>query len=165
MLITNLDEVTISQIIQIAEKVKTIKIVTPNVNRFLYLEEKLYLEYGIAIQVTSNKEKALRYAEVIINIDFDENRINEYEISQSAMLVNIGREIKTSNSRFKGQIFNYYKINYDKEILEDIKERVNFNDIVLYESMIYKRDTFSHIRRQLNNDNVRFIRTDRINLY
>ncbi len=164
MLITNLEEVTVSQIIQIAEKVKTLKIITPNVNRFAYVEEKLYLEYGIAIQVTSNKEKALREAEVIINLDFDENRINEYEISTNAIIVNIGKKANIDDPRFKGQIFNYYKIDYNKEILDGIKERLDYNDIVLYESMIYKRDTFSHIRKQLDTDNVRFIRTNWVKL-
>lgn len=159
ILINNLEDVFISQIIQIAEKVKTLKIVTPNVNRFRYVEEKLYLEYGIALQITSNKEKALANTEIIINLDFDEVRLNQYEIFPNAIIVNIGKEAKINESKFDGEIFNYYKIEYNKEILDIFEGNLDFDKNVIYESMIYKKDTFSHIKKQLDSDNVRFIRT------
>ena len=47
ILINDMEETATSQIKQIAKEVKSLKIVTSKVNRFIYLEEKLYSDYGI----------------------------------------------------------------------------------------------------------------------
>ena len=70
IIINNAEDIAISQIEEIAKRVKNIKIVTSNINQFSYLEEMLYIDYGIAMQITSNKEKALSGVDIIINYDF-----------------------------------------------------------------------------------------------
>ena len=131
---------------------------TPKVHNFLYLEEKLYSEYGIAIQVTSNKNKAIANSEIIVNFDFDSEMINKYNICNDAYIINIKKETKIDDLKFNGIIFNNYEIEYNKEILNQIPEKEEFDDNILYESLIYRRDTFLHIRKQLDFDKVKLMK-------
>ena len=114
ILIDNMEEAIISQIKQIAKEVKSLKIVTSKVNRFIYLEEKLYSDYGIGVQVTNNKEKALQSSEIIVNIDFDEDMLKKYYIKNDATIINIKKKIKKISDRFNGIIINDYKKKYNE---------------------------------------------------
>lgn len=153
ILINDMEETAISQIKQIAKEVKSLKIVTSKVNRFIYLEEKLYSDYGIGVQVTNNKEKALQSSEIIINIDFDEDMLKEYCIKDNATIINIKKTIKKIDN-FNGVIINDYKIKYNEEMFKGIKKCSNFDKKVLYESLIYRRDNFYNIKKQLNSDGI-----------
>lgn len=153
MIINAPDEIIFAQLIQIAEKVRSLKIVTNKINRFSQIEEKLYIDYGIAVQITSNREKAMLNSDIIINID--EYDIDKYKISNSASVVNIGYNVQLNNENFYGEVINWYEIEYNKEILEGFEERDNYDHNVIYESMIYKRAKFMHIKKQLDLDGVR----------
>lgn len=157
ILINNIEEVAISQIIEIAKRVKSLRIITPKVNKFLYLEEKLYIEYGIAVQITNNKTKALLNAEIVVNFDFDEERINQYVFMPSATIINIKKQTNINDTNFRGSVINNYKIECDEEILEGIEGKSNFDSNILYESLIYRKDTFYHIRKQLEEDKVELL--------
>lgn len=150
------EDVVVSQILDISDKIKSIKIVTPNINSFSRIEEELYIETGIPIQITNNKEKAIVNSEIIINIDFSEEKINEYKINNQAIIINIGNEADVKEPNFKGEIFDYYEIKCEKDFLEEVKFGKNLDNNVLYESLIYRRDTFNHIQKQLNIDGVSF---------
>lgn len=154
ILINNMEETVISQIRHIAKEVKSLKIVTSKVNRFIYLEEKLYTDYGIGIQVTNNKEKALQASEIIINIDFDEDMLKDYCIKNDATIINIKKKIKKISNNFNGIIINDYKIKYNEETFEGIKKASSFDEKVLYESLIYRKDNFFNIKKQLNSDGI-----------
>ena len=78
ILVINIDDVIIKQLIQIAEVVKNLKVITKYKSRLSYVEQKLYDTYGIAIQVTNNKDKAITNDDIIINIDLDEIQLKEY---------------------------------------------------------------------------------------
>lgn len=154
ILINTVEETITTQILEIAKKVKSLKIITNNINKFIYMEEELYINYGIAIQVTNNKNKALQNSEIIINIDFEEHNLNLYNIKDDATIINIKKKITKISNEFKGIIINDYKIKYNEEIFNDIKEKNDFDENVLYESLIYRKDTFSHIKEQLEKDNI-----------
>ncbi len=154
ILIDNMEEAIISQIKQIAKEVKSLKIVTSKVNRFIYLEEKLYSDYGIGVQVTNNKEKALQSSEIIVNIDFDEDMLKKYYIKNDATIINIKKKIKKISDRFNGIIINDYKIKYNEEMFQGIKDSSSFDEKVLYESLIYRRDNFFNIKKQLTSDGI-----------
>ena len=154
ILINNMEEVAFSQIIEIAKKVKTLKIVTTNINRFSYIEEKLYIQFGIAVQITSNKEKALANAEIIINYDFDD-RINEFKLLPSATIINIKQKPRIDNSKFNGDVINSYEIECNDNLFEDFEEKNSYDMNILYESLIYRKDTFYNIKKQLDIDGVR----------
>lgn len=69
MFIEKFEDIIASQIIEIAKKVKTLKIITNDINKFMNLEEELYIEYGIAVQITNNKKRAAENADIVINYD------------------------------------------------------------------------------------------------
>lgn len=156
ILIKNIEEIAISQIIEIAKRVKRIKIVTNRINSFSYIENKLYEEHGIAIQITSNREKALANSKVIINFDFDELQMNEFIFPENSNIVNIKNMVSINNQKFSGHIFNYYKITYSDDLFDKIGDRFCFNENVLYEGRIYRKDSFFNIRRQMESDGVAF---------
>lgn len=157
ILINNIEEAVFSQIIEIAKSVKVLKLVTKRPSNFSYIEGRLYDEYGIGLQVTNNKQKALANVDAIINFDFDEAQINEYVFFDSPIIVNIKNKICINNSNFFGNILNYYKISYKQEIFDEIEKDASFDTNVLYESLIYRKDTFLNIKRQMDNDGVRLI--------
>lgn len=147
------DEIILAQISEIAKKVKTLKIISGFTFGLDYLEEKLYNEYGIAIQITNNKRKALANTDIVINFDLKEEKLKEYIINPKAILVNIKENIKN----FSGTNINYYKIEYNRENFDKMKNETSFDSNVIYEGFIYRRDTLQNIRKQLMLDNVRLI--------
>ena len=76
-------------IVLIARKVKRLTIVSNNINKFRYLEEKLYNEYGIAIELSNNRRKSLLNSNIIINVDFEEEMVNKYNINSKAIIINL----------------------------------------------------------------------------
>ena len=117
----------------IAQNVKRVNIVTNHSNKFKKLEEYLYNELGIILNITNNKNKSLANAGLIINIDFPEEIINKYEINSNAIIVNIFNEIKIRAKKFNGININYYKACIPKEYQID-----GFQNNLVYESSIYK---------------------------
>ena len=72
-------------------------------------------------------------------------------------IINIQNAIQINKENYKGKIINNYKIDYDKELLEGLEDKKDFDNNVLYESLIYRKDTYSNIKSQLFKDNVRIL--------
>lgn len=117
----------------IAQNVKRVNIVTNHSNKFKKIEDYLYNELGVILNITNNKSKSLSNANLIINIDFPEEIINKYEINSNAIIVNIFNEIKIRAKKFNGININYYKACIPKEYQID-----GFQNNLVYESSIYK---------------------------
>ena len=117
----------------IAQNVKRVNIVTNHSNKFKKIEDYLYNELGVILNITNNKNKSLSNANLIINIDFPEEIINKYEINNNAIIVNIFNEIKIRAKKFNGININYYKACIPKEYQID-----GFQNNLIYESSIYK---------------------------
>lgn len=117
----------------IAQNVKRVNIVTNHSNKFKKIEDYLYNELGVILNITNNKSKSLSNANLIINIDFPEEIINKYEINSNAIIVNIFNEIKIRAKKFNGININYYKVCIPKEYQID-----GFQNNLVYESSIYK---------------------------
>ena len=117
----------------IAQNVKRVNIVSNHSNKFKKIEDYLYNELGVILNITNNKSKSLSNANIIINIDFPEEIINKYEINSNAIIVNIFNEIKIRAKKFNGININYYKACIPKEYQID-----GFQNNLVYESSIYK---------------------------
>ena len=117
----------------IAQNVKRVNIVTNHSNKFKKIEDYLYNELGVILNITNNKSKSLSNANLIINIDFPEEIINKYEINNNAIIVNIFNEIKIRAKKFNGININYYKACIPKEYQID-----GFQNNLVNESSIYK---------------------------
>lgn len=81
--------------------------------------------------------------------------INEYTISQNCIFINIKQIVNIDKNEFKGKIYNNYDIEYDEKILEGFKGKLDFDNVILYESMIYRKDTYTNIRKQFEQDCVK----------
>ena len=158
ILMDKADEIIMQQIINIAKSVKSLKIVTISKNSYLHIENELFEKEGIAIQITNNKEKSISDADIILNFDFNEDRLSEYKINHDATLINLGQKLKPNRAIFKGTVLNDYEISFNEENYNSNIKKYNFHKNILYESYIYRRDTFENIRKQLKQDNVKIIK-------
>ena len=152
------DEIVMKQLLFIAKDIKMLKIVTTSKNSFSYIENELYEKYGIAIQITNNKIKSLSNVDIIINFDFNEERISEYNINPNATIINVNNKIESNIRNFKCKNINNYEISFDNDNFQDNLVKSNFDSNILYESYIYRKDTYENIRKQLQKDEVKIVK-------
>lgn len=155
ILMDKADEIIMQQLVSIAKSVKTLKIVTKSKNSYSYIENELFQKDGIAIQITNNKEKSLSNVDIILNFDFNEKRLSEYKINHDAILINLGKKIRLNKDIFNCKIINDYEITFNEENYNIDINKENFDKNILYESYIYRRDTFANIRKQFIKDNLK----------
>ena len=92
------------------------------------------------LNISNNKRKSLLKSQIIINIDFPEELINTYRIYDKAIILNINDKINLRSKRFNGINSNYYQIE-----LPDIYKLQNFDDEIVYESLIYIKPKYEEI--------------------
>ena len=149
ILINEANEVNKKIIIEIANKVKKINIVTSHSYKFKDIENYLYNEKGIIVNI-SNKDKInLLNVHIIINIDLSEDEINEYNIPVNSIIINIDHKVKIKEKKFNGININGFNITIPDEYKID-----GFNNNFVYESMIYKKE-YEQARKQIRKDNVK----------
>lgn len=153
VLINDLTDKEFENIKLLAQKYTTINIVTNHIEKFRKLEQQLQ-EKGIIATITNNKKKSLMKSQIIINIDFPKELINKYRINESATIVNVKRPIKITQKRFNGVTVNDYEIEYRNDICNEkfFVDKYNLKD--LYEAEMYKRDSFTNLRKKIKNDKV-----------
>ena len=79
---------------ELLERYKKVRVVTNNLEIFKKMENELLDYYGIPVIVSNNKRKALNKSSLIINFDFNQENINEYNINEKAIIINLNEEIK-----------------------------------------------------------------------
>ena len=153
VLINDLTDKEFENIKLLAQKYMTINIVTNHIEKFRKLEQQLQ-EKGIITTITNNKKKSLMKSQIIINIDFPKELINKYRINESDTIVNVKRPIKITQKRFNGVTVNDYEIEYRNDICNEkfFVDKYNLKD--LYEAEMYKRDSFTNLRKKIKNDKV-----------
>ena len=126
----------ISVIKKLAPKVKTMNIITKEIEKYKTLEEIL-TEKGIAICVVNNKKKSLKRAKIIINIDLSKEELSKYVIFRNAMIINIARDELTNLRGFEGIIVQDIEICLEEdEVLKQNKLFKNFRQLEIYESIV-----------------------------
>ena len=151
ILVKDNSEINLQNIIMLAQKVKLLNIVTTDFNKFKKIEEFLYNNMGILIRIANNYRKTLAKAKIILNMDFSEDEINKYLIYKKAIIINLKNKIKIYSKSFNGINANYYKINY----INNLEAHNSFDNNMIYESKIYKRDNFKNIRNIILSDNIK----------
>lgn len=119
-------------IIHIAKSIKRLNIITNHIEKCNKIQEYLYNEFGIMLNISNNKKRSLLKSEIIVNMDFPEELINKYRLYDDAIIININEKINLQSKRFNGININYYRINIPNEY--KIQE---FQDEIMYESLIY----------------------------
>jgi len=115
----------------LAEKVKTLNIITNNIQKFKRIESIFYNEMGILIKVSNNKNKALLRTDIIVNLDFSSDLINKYKLPDSCIILNINDNIIIKSKKFNGISVNDYEIKMPTEY-----KMYGFKDNVVYEEML-----------------------------
>lgn len=132
MLINDFTEINKEIIVNIAKKVKRLNIVSNHIEKCERIEKYLYNQFGIMLNISNNKKKSLLKSEIIINMDFPQELINQYKINDVAIIVNINDKVNLQSKRFNGININYYKIQ-----IPDQYKMEGFQNEIIYESIIY----------------------------
>lgn len=136
-------------IISLAEKVKTLNIITNHINEFKETEDYLYNEKGIIIKISNNYKTALQKTNIIINMDFPEETINRYFIPSKSIIVNINGGIKIKTKKFNGININDYNI-----IIPPKYKIEGYNDKFIYESNVLGKE-YEIARKQIIEDKIK----------
>jgi len=112
------------QIYKYSKDFKTTNIITNHIGKFKRIEKKIYEEEGTLINLSNNKRKSLLKADLILNIDFPKELLNQFAIFDNAVIINLDGDMNIRKKRFKGRTINDYKISLDAsdDVLKYIKE-------------------------------------------
>lgn len=151
ILVNKLDRKKERQIIQIAQHVKRVQIVTRQIQIMHKLEEQLEMQ-GIAILITNNKRKSLLKSKIILNLDYSQEMLNEFSINRDGILINILTKAEISTKGFNGINILDYEILYDGYE----ENKLVFQNQKVYESKIMQKNE-NEIEQLLMKDNVRIV--------
>ena len=134
------DEVK-NNIINFSNKYKKIRIVTNHIEKFKKLEQEIYDKYGVSIIITNNKRKALAKSILIINFDFVQETINQFNINENAIIINLEEKIKINKKRYNGLIITDYGVELDKNKLDlsNLKEILKKQDEFYLKEILEER--------------------------
>ena len=118
-------------IYKFAKEFKTINIITNHIGKFKKIEQKLYEENGILINLTNNRRKSLLKSKLILNIDFPKELINEFTIYDNSIIINWEDNLKIRKKRFSGKIIE--KINLDLAENSEVAEFIKQNNLEKYD--------------------------------
>lgn len=138
----------------LAKQYKKLTVVTSHIEKLRKIEKEIYDKEGIMIIISNNTKKSLVKPKIILNIDFNKEKLNKYKINENAIIVNLEGDIKIENKRFNGININDYEVQIGREeiIWRDDKDKFYNKD--LFESAIYVRDTYNNIRKIIKKNKV-----------
>lgn len=162
ILVNDITENMLANLRKIAGEYKLVNIVTNHIEKFRKIENQILEKDGIMITVGNNKKRGLLKSEIIINVDFPQELINQYTIYENAIIVNIRENIKIATKRFNGICVNNYDISFQNEEFDYDKE-TKFKQSKIYEAQINKRQPFNEIIKQIEKDKVKITKLMGIN--
>lgn len=101
------------------------------------------------LNISNNKKTSLLKSEIIINIDFPQELINQYNIYNKAIIINILEKISIYRKKFNGVNVNYFRI-----IMPEKYATSEFDNEVIYESIIYEYNQLSDIKNRIIEDKI-----------
>ena len=135
------------------DKVKTVNIVTNNIKKYKQYEENVYEKEGIILTVTNNKNKSLRNAKYIVNLDFLGENIIKYKINRNAIIINCASEKIEKLNCFEGIVISNIEIKLEEK--EELKEFYKeFEKLEIYESIENKETKYKKCIEQIKKDKI-----------
>lgn len=138
------------------DKVKTVNITTSNINRYKNIEERAYERQAALITISNNKNKALKRAKYIINLDFDNEILSQYKINTNSIIINCTNKKIDVLKYFQGIIINNIEIILKQsEKPKDLYKE--FDNIDIYES--FEKEDIKYIEniRKIEENEVKII--------
>ena len=155
ILCNKLDDTIIEKIKEICQRVKTCNIITNNRKQYIKLEEEMYKEKGIILNISNNYKKAAEKSIIVINFDFDNRQIQNCILSSNSYIINVNKNLEKNG--FDGKNLISYKMNLPEKYSEYEKIFENFDTNTLYESFIYKHTNYNNIKKELVSDEVKIV--------
>lgn len=118
-------------IYKFAKEFKEINIVTNHIGKFKKIEEKLFQEEGILINLSNNRRKSLAKANLILNVDFPKEILNEFSIHDNSTIINWEEGLKIKKKRFCGKIIEEINLNLDDE--SEVTRFIKQNNLEKYD--------------------------------
>ena len=157
ILTKDINEVLVENIKKLATEPKLINIITTKEGKFKKIEKDLYEQKGIMLNINNNYNKSLLKSDIILNMDFSEEEFNQYNLPKKACVIHKAGDIKIQTKAFEGVCIIGYEISLPRKYL---KYKIHFNDfdnILLYESFIYKKTNTQNIYKEIEEDGFHMI--------
>ena len=129
-----------------------------NINKFEKITETLFNEDETVISISNNKKKSLRRAKYIVNFDFDTEKLIQYSINRTAVIINVNNDMKIENIAFEGICINNINIEIPNEIEKyfDILAK-KIDKTTLYVSLLNQKQELERIRTRIKDDNIHIL--------
>lgn len=163
ILVNDLTENTLANIKEIAKEYKRVNIVTNHREKFKKIEKQILEEDGIMITVGNNKKKGISKSQIILNVDFPSELINQYRIYEEAIIINIRGNVKIDQKRFNGITINDYEITFENSEGFDYDKNTKYKPYEIYEAQMNKKQPFQEIMKQIEKDKVKITKLIGIN--
>lgn len=138
----------------LSKQYKKLTVVTSHIEKLRKIEKEIYDKEGIMIIISNNVKKSLIKPKIILNIDFNKEKLNKYKINETAIIVNLEGDMKIENKRFNGININDYEVEIGREEIIWRGDKDKFENKDLLESAIYVRDTYNNIRKIIKKNKV-----------
>lgn len=99
---------------------KTVNIVTNDIERFQKIQQDLYEQENILMGVSNNRNKFLRKAKYIFNINLEAKDLKKLKIHRNAIIIHIKQDEKYEENGFQGININHIKITMPDEYTEKL---------------------------------------------
>ena len=151
ILVNKPTELSNQNAVEFAKECKILNIITNDVNAFRVLEKRMLDEYGIIINVSTNKEKSCARSDLIFNFDFNQKDLKKCKMNNRAVLVQLDKGKFVRND---GVTIRFVKLNIPYKYEEIAKVYRHFNEEILYESFLYYKTSYKNVRKILKRDGV-----------
>ena len=154
-LCNKLDDTIVEKIKEIAPKVKKFNIITNNPKQYKKLEEELYKEKGVVLNISTNYKKTAENSIIVINFDFNEEYVKKCAFKLNAYIINTNKDIDKLS--FEGKNLISYKMGLPEKYSKVESILNNFDTNSLYESFLYKNTSYKNIKNELVEDNAKIV--------
>lgn len=154
ILSNDIDRIIKQVILDLAPEVRVLNLITQNENKFKKIEKELYSQQGIILNINNNYQKSLSRSDIILNFDFREDELNQYNINSKACIINFNGEINIKEKNFEGINVNFFDLILPIKYVRNSVYLNDFNNVIFYESLIYKKTSPENIKKEIENDKI-----------
>lgn len=127
---------------------KTVNIITNDIERFKKIQHNLYEQENILIGLSNNKNKALKRAKYIFNINMEKKDIEKLKIYRNAIIINITKAFQYNSNCFQGININQIEIKMPDEYMEELEKINKFDEDKLNSEKFYEAILLEKLKQE-----------------
>lgn len=143
-------------IMHISELFRSTNIITTRVGHMRRMEKSILKSNDTIISISNNRKKSLRRAKILINFDFNNDLMMEYDINRNCIIINLNNCTMHLKKSFQGCIIDSIQIDYKNRYKNHINKD-KFDNLDLYSSYIQGLNYFE-VRKHIKNDNCNIVK-------